>query len=392
MVYRIIGDIVTPHRVIEDGEVEINGSRISYVGEKRNTAEKTIDCTGQFVSPGFIDMHTHGAGGYDFMEATEEAFLEAGKTHAAHGTTTLLPTSMACPDETLFDFLNAYQKVRNTKRPGPHMPGVHLEGPFFADSQKGAQPTEYFKKPSVDYAQKVLNICPHVLRWSGAPELEGGYALGRYLYDRGILASIAHSDATLEEAVQAFENGYTHLTHFYSGMSQLKRVQSYRIPGLIDSGYMFSGFQIEIIADGHHLPPSLLRHIYRSIGPERISLVTDSTRAAGTDAKETFLGVNPETGIRAIIDNGVAKLPDKSSFAGSIATTDLLVRNMLRYADCGICDAVKMMTRTPAVLLGLKKKGALTVGYDADIAVFDRDVRIAYTIVNGEVVYEGGKA
>lgn len=385
---RIFGNIITPARLIPDGEVAFNEQgTITYVGARRQAAEGLVlDYSGKYVSPGFIDLHLHGGGGHDFMDATEEAFLVASELHARHGTTSMLPTSLTCSDEELFAFFEVYRRAVRENTRGSRMPGVHLEGPYFAVSQKGAQDERYIVSPKREHYEKILSFCPEIARWTVAAELDGGMELGRYLKEHGVVASLGHTDAMYDDALIAIENGYTLLTHFYSGMSGLVRKNSYRFPGLIDAGYMLD-FDVEIIADGHHLPVSLLNYIYRAKGPDKVALTTDSLRGAGMPDGDSILG-SLKNGQRCIIEDGVCKMPDRKAFAGSVATTDRLVRNMYKKAGVPLCDAVKMASATPARIMGWQDRGILSEGRLADLLVFDDDINICRTVIGGKTVYE----
>ncbi len=392
--YKIKGNIITPLRIIYDGEItyrsDKNGSQIIYVGvQKKDDGSYTVyDCSGSFIAPGFIDIHVHGGGGHDFMDGTVDAFLGAARLHAAHGTATLLPTTLTCPDEELFEVFDVFEKAKSTENDGAYLAGLHLEGPYFAKEQKGAQDENYLKLPVKEHYEKILDAGKgKILRWSVAAELEGAMQLGAELKKRGILASIGHSDALYEQALEAYENGCTLLTHFYSGMSGLVRKDGLRFPGLIESGYMLEDFDVEIIADGCHLPPSLLKHIYRTKRAGRVALVTDAMRGAGQTEGETVLG-SLKNGITVYIEDGVAKLEDRKAFGGSVATTDRLVRNMLSMASADLCDAVRMITMTPARMVGLRSKGAIAAGFDADFTVFGDNVCILMTVSNGRVIYK----
>lgn len=385
---RLFAKVITPTRILENGEVAFNEQGIlTYVGERRGAAEgAALDFSEYYVSPGFIDLHLHGGGGHDFMDATEEAFLVASRMHATHGTTSMLPTSLTCSDEELFAFFDVYRRAVRENTEGASMPGVHLEGPYFAASQKGAQDERYIVAPRREHYEKILAHCPEIARWTIAAELEGGMELGRYLAERGVVASLGHTDAMYEDALVAIENGYTLLTHFYSGMSGLVRKNSYRFPGLIDAGYMLD-FDVEIIADGHHLPVSLLNYIYRAKGPDKVALTTDSLRGAGMPDGDSILG-SLKNGQRCIIEGGVCKMPDRLAFAGSVATTDRLVRNMYKLADVPLKDAVKMATATPARIMGWKDRGVLTEGRRADLLVFDDDINVLRTFLGGRCIFE----
>lgn len=383
------GRVLTPMRLIENGMVSIENGKIAYVGayDSAEIRGDMIDAGGQIVSPGFIDIHTHGGGGHDFMDGTVEAFLGASALHASHGTTCLLPTSLSSSDEELIDMLHVFKEAAAKNKFGAEMPGCHLEGPFFSLAQCGAQDPKYITPPDPVRYEKILEEGKgSILRWSLAPELPGAMQFIRRLREEGIVASIGHSDATDKVAVEAIENGCHHMTHLYSGMSALVRIKSYRYPGLIESAWLFDEFTSEIIADGCHLPQSLLRHCYRTLGTNRLCLVTDSMRGAGATSGETLLG-SLKAGQPCIIEDGVAKLPDRSAFAGSVATADRLVRNMKDLAGAPLTDAVKMMTMTPARIMGLKNKGILAPGYDADIVLFDDDIHISRTICGGKTIY-----
>ncbi len=385
---RLIANIITPARILEAGEIAFDEKGIiTYVGEYRADIDAPAeDLRGFYLSPGFIDLHLHGGGGHDFMDATEEAFLVASRLHATHGTTSMLPTSLTCSDEELFAFFDVYRRAARENTEGATMPGVHLEGPYFAKSQKGAQDERYIVAPRREHYEKILTHCPEIARWTIAAELEGGMELGRYLAERGVVASLGHTDAMYEDALVAIENGYTLLTHFYSGMSGLVRKNSYRFPGLIDAGYMLD-FDVEIIADGHHLPISLLNYIYRAKGPDKVALTTDSLRGAGMPDGDSILG-SLKNGQRCIIEDGVCKMPDRLAFAGSVATADRLVRNMYKKAGVPLKDAVKMASATPARIMGWRDRGVLTEGRRADLLVFDDDINVIRTVIGGRTVFE----
>lgn len=384
---RFFGKVVTPFRVLERGEVAFDAhGTLVYVGERRETAsDACFDYEGRYITPGFVDLHLHGGGGHDFMDATVDAFCGAAKLHAAHGTTTMLPTSLTSSDEELFDFFDAFHKAKAENDRGAAMPGVHLEGPYFALAQKGAQDARYIVPPNPAHYTKILEKCPEILRWSAAAELDGGMAFGRFLTERGIVASLGHTDALYADALCARESGYTLLTHFYSGMSGMVRRDSYRFPGLIDAGYMLD-FDVEIIADGCHLPLSILEYIYRAKGAARVALCTDALRGAGMPDGDSILG-SLKNGRPCVIEDGVCKMPDRKVFAGSVATTDRLVRNMVR-AGVPFWDAVRMASATPARIMGWQDRGVLAEGKRADLLVLDEDVRVLRTVIGGVTVFE----
>ena len=372
------GLILTPYRIIHGTVVVDNFKIIDVVqGNVEISGATEIDANGNYISPGFIDIHVHGGGGHDFMDGTEEAFLGVAQTHAKFGTTALLPTTLTSEIDELY----------NTS--GSQFLGIHLEGPYFAVSQKGAQDPRHIRNPDPKEYMEILSRSADIARWSAAPELPGAIEFGRVLRSRGILVSMGHTDAIYEDALAAFKSGYTLATHFYSCMSSVTRRNCLRYAGVIEAAYLLDEMYVEIIADGIHLPEALLKLIYKIKGSDRIALVTDAIRAAGTDDKETILGSNNGNGLRVIVEDGVAKLVDRSSFAGSVATSDRLVRNMVNVADVPLLEAVKMASQTPANILGLgASKGSLTAGKDADIVIFDNNINVSTTIVQGRVVFQ----
>jgi len=388
------GKIVTPKGIITNGTVLIIGGTIKEV-TKANidlAGVPKIDALGNYVSPGFIDMHVHGGGGHDFMDGTVSAFLEIAKVHAIYGTTSMLPTTLTSGKQRLLEVLASYEKADTQNKTGAQFLGMHIEGPYIAMNQKGAQDPRFIRDPDEKEYQEIVSGSNNIKRWSAAPELKGALKFGRYLSTKGILPSIAHSDATYQDVAEAFKNGYTHITHFYSAMSGVTRVGCSRFAGVIESGYLIDDMTVEIIADGVHLPEPLLKLVCKIKGPQKTALVTDAIRATGTTARETILG-DQENGIRVIVEDGVAKLPDRTCFAGSVATADRLIRTMIKLANIPLLEAIQMITTTPADIVGVaNKKGSLMPGKDADIVIFDDDITIQTTIIKGKIVYNRSDA
>ena len=211
----INGNIILPDRLIEDGYVVIESELISDVGKmpvQINDSDEVIDAGGNYVSPGFIDIHTHGGGGHDFMDATVEAYLAIAETHARHGTTALLPTTLTSTNEALYNTFEVYKQAKPLNTKGATYLGIHLEGPYFSYNQRGAQDPKYLKTPVPDDYLKILDASDDIVRWSIAPELEGAIELGALLKSKGIIASVGHTDATCEEVMSAFEAGYDLMT------------------------------------------------------------------------------------------------------------------------------------------------------------------------------------
>lgn len=385
------GQVITNNKVMRNGTVIIRGNKIEGIEDGNVMVEgaEEIDAHGAFVSPGFIDIHVHGAGGHDFMDGTEEAFLAIAETHARYGTTSMAPTTLTSEKEDLLKTLDIYQSAMEKNVRGAQFIGMHIEGPYFAMTQRGAQDPRYIRNPDPEEYKEILSYSSHIKRWSAAPELEGALEFARYLTSKGVLVSMAHTDAIYEDAVKGFESGYTLATHFYSCMSGVTRKNAMRYAGVIEAGYLIDEMDLEIIADGIHLPSPLLKMIVKFKDIDKIALITDSMRGAGMPPGESILG-SIHNGLKVIIEDGVAKLPDRSSFAGSIATADRLVRTMINMAGVSLPDAVRMMSSNPARIFGLSdRKGSLNTGMDADIVIFNEDIQVSKTIVQGRPVYQG---
>jgi N-acetylglucosamine-6-phosphate deacetylase len=370
----------------------LSGGAISAVVESHASTPDVpdaliLDAAGHYVSPGFIDLHVHGGGGHDFMDGTEEAFLAIARLHARHGTTAMTPTTLSAGKEELLTTLDTYERLAGQKTGGAQFIGMHLEGPYFAMNQRGAQDPRYVRNPDPAEYKELTTRFPGIRRWSVAPELPGALDMARWLREKGILAAWAHTEALYEDILTGFEHGYTHATHLYSAMLGTTRKGTSRYAGAIEAAFLIDAMTVEIIADGIHLPPALLQLVCRIKGPGRTALITDAMRGAGMPPGESILG-GKRSGQPVIIEDGVAKLPDRSAFAGSVATADRLVRTLITQAGQSVCDTVRMMTHTPAVIMGIAdRKGSINPGLDADIVIFDEGINISHTIVGGEIVY-----
>jgi len=383
---RIInGKVITPRGIGAGTDVFLRDGKIVAAG---SPGDRVIDAEGRYVSPGFIDIHVHGGGGYDFMDGEEAAFLGVAETHVKYGTTAMLPTTLTGSEEELLHILDVYGRVLGRNRRGAQFLGMHLEGPYFAMSQRGAQDPRYIRNPDPLEYKEILRRAHLVRRWSAAPELPGALEFGRYAREKGVLVSWAHTDAIYEEILEGWNNGYSLATHLYSAMTGVTRRNAFRYAGAVEAAFLIEDMDVEIIADGVHLPGPLLQLVCKIKGPARTALITDAMRAAGMPEGESVLG-NIRHGQKVIVEDGVAKLPDRTAFAGSVATADRLVRTMVQAAGVPLVDAIQMITATPASILGLAgSKGAVLPGHDADLVLFDEDIRVHATIIKGELVYE----
>ena len=386
MVTAIVNGRILVPGGIRHGVLLLEDNRIKGIDETVPARAAVIDAEGCYVAPGFIDMHTHGAGGADFMDGTVEAYLTAARMHARHGTTLLYPTTLTSTNEALYESFETYRKARLENRDGAAFGGMHLEGPYFNPEFAGAQDRRYLRNPRPEEYREILDRCPDLARWSFAPELDGAAEFAAELKRRGIVASIGHTNATFGECDAAWRAGAAHMTHFYSCMSTISRRNAFRYAGTIEYGYFQDGMTVEIIADGIHVPADLLHLLLKIKGAERISLVTDSMRAAGMPEGPSILGGLAD-GQPVIVEDGVAKLLDRSAFAGSVATADRLVRTMVREAGCSIPEAVRMMTENPARVMGIaRRKGSILPGKDADVVIFDDDINVQKTIIAGKTI------
>lgn len=382
------GIIIRNGKAENNTNIYINNDKIEKITDENLPFDEEIDAFGNYVSPGFIDIHIHGAADCDFLDGNTEAYRKISEEVVKHGATAIVPTITSSTRESM---KNAVINFENAKKEhnknGAKLLGLHLEGPYFSSSQKGAQDENQIRAFDESEYKEILSMTGSVLRWTAAPELKGSEKFGRYMKSRGVLPCIGHSDADCEEVQRAFENGFSHITHLYSCTSTVHRKNAYRYGGIVESAYLNDDISVEIIADGAHLPKELLKLVYKIKGADKIALITDSMRGAGMPDGESILGGKTD-GLKVIIEDGVAKLPDRTAFAGSVAFCDRLVRNMVKLAEVPVAEAVKMASLTPSKILGLKRMGDIREGNFADIIFFDENIDIKRTIINGKTVFE----
>ncbi len=387
MIQFLNANLITPYQ-IKKANLLIKDKKIISIDNTINKNAKKIDLNGKYLAPGFIDIHLHGGGGADLMDGDIDSILKIAESHIKFGTTSFYPTTLTSKDEELFRLFDNLVIAKKENNKGAKIMGLHLEGPYLSANQKGAQDERFLKKPLAEHYKKIINSSDDIARVTAAPEIDGALELGSFLQRKGIIASIGHTDAEYKDMLNALENGYSLLTHFYSGMSLLKRVNGARVLGAVESGYLFDEYNVEIIADGYHLPPELLKLIYKIKGSNSIALVTDAMRGAGMPEGESILG-SLENGIEVIIEDGVAKMPDRQAFAGSVATMDRLVRNMVKLANVPLTEAIKMATLTPAKIMGIDNyKGSISPEKDADLVILNKELEVETVIVEGKIRYD----
>ena len=380
--------VVLTDRVTEPQNVLLKGGRIAAL-DYQGGAAQSLDAKGGYLLAGFIDLHVHGGGGADFMDATPEAFEQAVAAHLKHGTTLLYPTAMTAAEEDLNAFIDAYLAFKEKSPYAPLAGGLHLEGPYFAGSgaqSRGAQKAGSMRDPNEAETARLLKRAKGaILRWDAAPELAGIEVFAKQMKAAGVIAAVAHTDATAEEAEQAYQWGFSHVTHFYNAVSSHRKRGQTVYGGEVEATYLNDDVTVELIGDGCHIPKPELMLAIKIKGANGVSVITDATRIAGTDLKEGKLG-SLQNGSDVIVEDGVAKLPDRSSFAGSIATMDRCLRTLCSLYGLPMPLASKLLSLSPAKRMGIAdRKGSIEVGKDADLVIVDEKLQIQNVIVGGEV-------
>lgn len=364
---------------ITSGYVYFEDGKIISVGVDDLAYDEEIDVGDAYVSAGFIDIHTHGGGGYPF-EGEVDDIVGGVNFHLGHGTTSICPTISAAPIDDMRRSVGNVKVAMSDSRVKANIIGAHLEGPYLSLAQTGAQAGACITFPiKNDYISIVKEYPGVVARWTYAPEHDEGGEFAGYMRESGIVTSAGHTNATYDDMKIAYDEGCRLVTHLYSCTSTVTRKQGFRSLGVIESTFLEDGIVAEIIADGKHLPPELIRMIYKIKGTDGIVAVTDSLSLAGTDVKTGRMSSTD-----FIIEDGVCKLLDRSAFAGSIATADVLLRVLTKEACIPLTEAVRFITVNPARVMGLSNKGDLAVGKDADIVVFDSDINVKNVFVGGE--------
>ena len=376
----INGHILTPQGWMKDGSVLMSDGKILEVtnSDLAVIGAKVVDAKGMYIVPGFVAMNIHGGGGFDFSDCTEEAFEGAVAAHQRYGATTIFPTVLARDLAKIEQAAEVCERVMK-KNDGPVL-GLHIEGPYlnpkmaaslFVDRESDPDPAEY---------EELLERTRCVRRWDASPELPGALEFARHLKAKGILAAISHTEAEFDLIRTAYEAGFTHAAHFYNAMPGFHKRREYKYEGTVESVYLMNDMTVEVIADGRHLPPTILRLVYKLKGVERTCLVTDALACSANEGK-------PLDDPRIIIEDGVCKLADHSSLVGSIATMDALVRTMVQKADIPLADAIRMASETPARLMGVSDRtGTLQKGKDADVVILDRKLNVRAVWSMGRLV------
>ncbi len=381
------GKTVLPDKICDNGSVLIDGEKIIAVNEPCPEGVEVVDAAGGYILPGFIDLHVHGGGGADFMDASPDALRTIARTHAKFGTTGFCPTTMTSTNDVLEKAIRSYLEVGEKDTGGADLLGIHLEGPYFSTANKGAQPVSEQRIPTREEMERIIALGEgKIVRWDEAPELPNTDVFAAVTQEHGIMASIAHTDGIADDANRAFEMGFSHVTHFYSATTTGRKINGWCYSGVNEATYLNDDISVEIIADGMHIPREHMLLPYRIKGADKMALITDAMRATGTDAKYSVLG-DKNTGVPVIIKDGVAQLMDLSFYAGSVGTMDRALRVAHVIYGIPLVDTVKMMSLTPARLIGRDAdKGSLTVGKDADVVIMDTGFAVKDVFVRGSKV------
>lgn len=376
------GKVITPQGVDRQARLVLKAGRIAEITREQGGVEgtQTIDAQGAYVAPGCIDTHLHGGDGHDFTEATPEAFRAIAYAHATQGVTTLYPTLAVAPTTVFRQAIKACETVVSQPYEGARIEGLHLEGNYINPLLKGGQDERFIQLPDPVEYQELLESTRLIKRWTAAPELPGALEFARYAHSKGILVSLGHTAADYPTVKRAYEAGFTHATHFYNAMSGVHKQREYKHEGTIESVYLVPEMTVELVADGIHVPPAILRLVCAFKGIDRISLISDAMAAAACLRPE-HLRLDP----RMIVEDGVCKLADRSALTGSIASGIRLIQVMAEKAEIPVADCVRMAATNPARLMSINdRKGSIEQGKDADLILFDENFRLQSVWIGGK--------
>lgn len=386
------GRVVLPGRVVEDRALLVGGGRIAGLQpvDQLPAGWVMVDAHGGWVTPGLIDIHIHGAVGHTFNEGTPAAFDAITRACADAGVTSLLATTTTAPIEQLVQALVMLKAWGQTPQDDAQSPcaqilGAHVEGPYFAPSQAGAQDPKHLRVPADGAYEQLLAYADLIRIFTFAPELPGAAQLADRLVALGVVPAAGHSAAREEDVRPLLARGLRHMIHLWSGQSTTIREGAWRKPGLLEVSLAYDGLTAEMIADGKHLPPTLMRLACKCVGPERLCIISDATSGAGLPDGARFCMGEMEYEVR----DGVGMMLDGSAFAGSTTLLNQMVRVVIEQVGLPVVDAVRMASQTPARVIGVDShKGSLMPGKDADIVIFGDDWHPRRVMIKGRWLAE----
>jgi N-acetylglucosamine-6-phosphate deacetylase len=381
------GTVYTPSEVIPNGVVVVDGQKIHSVG-KFNHVELLdgahhINARGGAIVPGFVDMHMHGVRNYDMMDGKAASLQAMSRILPRYGVAAFVPTTVTASLPTIEQALQAARGARNAGLPGAEMLGAHVEGPYLSAQERGAHRLDLLREPQPDDISLFLKYADIICSFTLAPELPGSLELIRALKAHGILVSAGHTFAIDEEMERAVDAGLSHVTHMFGNMGTLRRVNLRRVAGVVESTLLDDRLTTEIIGDGHHISPSLMKLVLKIKGPERLAIVTDASPLMGLPP-----GPYQVWGIDVILEESTAFVADRSAYAGSVVTLDRCLRRVIELTGISFRDALRMITSTPATILGVADRlGRLQAGKDAHVVVLDDALNVTHTLVAGKMVF-----
>jgi len=379
------GRLVLPHALVTDRVLLLrDGKILGFAAPDQVGAEfERVDAGGRYITPGLIDIHTHGALGHSFNEPDEAAWEIITAENLRRGVTSLLATLGAAPMENLVACLALAREWKKKPHAGSQVLGVHSEGPFLSMGQKGAQDPRGIQSLEGGAAEKLLAFADVLTVLTYAPEIPGALALTDRLRELGIVAAAGHSSATDYDVLAACEHGLRHTVHIWSSQSSVIREGPWRKPGLLEATLTMDGLTAEMISDNRHLPPTLMKLAYRCKGADRLCAVSDASLAAGYPDGTRF----DFEGLECEVTNGVAMLVDQTAFAGSVTLLNQMIPILTDVVGIPLVEAVRMASLTPArVIHADRTKGSLEAGKDADLVIYEPDFQAWKVMVGGEWV------
>ncbi len=383
------GNVVIPYEILNGTDIKITNGKIAGIGKYHpEPDEPVIDAAGLYVCPGFVDIHTHGGFGGDFMDATEEAFDNACAFHISNGTTSILATTVTVPVDQITDMLTVLRSYKNRENPTCRILDAHIEGPYISYKNKGAQHEQYLRIPDRDDYSFITDNADVIKTVTIAPELDGAAKMTADLKAKGIIVCGGHDDGEKSKIMPVIDAGLSHCTHLWCAMSVVAMRDGVRSVGLCELGLIDDRLTVELIADNHHITPDMVRLVYRCKGADKMCVVSDCLRAGGKPAAGTLytLGtIKDKNAQKFIVSDGVARLPDGTRYAGSIQPLSQMVRNLVVDAGIPLVDAVRMASRTPARVVGAADQvGSVSVGKWADFCLMDEKLNVMQVLLAGE--------